>query len=502
MIKTSLRELIEENIGTLRTADSASTGLMDISYTAVSTDSREVSDGTIFIAIKGQHVDGHDFVVKLPEGSLAVVDHYIENARVPQLVVDDTVKALGRIAHLNIAKRRDCARRGVNEFTVIAITGSVGKTTTKDMLAAILSKLAPTVSPVGSFNNDIGLPLTALKVNEKTRFLVAEMGASAVGEIAYLTSIVRPDIAIVLKVGVAHLGGFGSVERIRDAKAELVESLTSSGVAVLNADDENVQTMAKRTKASNIIWFSRHDEVNLPKPTVSGMVSSVIIRGVNCEVDESNRAKFTVELPDNSRFDLRLGIPGEHNVYNALAALSVIYSLDIPEHYAASALSYMTHISPHRMHVARVNIEGTHFTVIDDSFNANPDSMRAGLNALKTFDGTQSTLERVAVLGSMLELGDGEEEAHRFIGKYAADCADVVIAVGVQSDDNLMRLASCIADGAQGARAQVKLVKNIDEAHDVVSDLAVRKDCVVLLKGSHASGLSGLATRWLASEEK
>ncbi|MFD0705163.1 UDP-N-acetylmuramoyl-tripeptide--D-alanyl-D-alanine ligase [Alloscardovia venturai] len=499
MIRTSGQELIAAGIGQIYVhgvrEDSA-----NIVISSVTTDSRHAGEGSAFVAIKGERVDGHDFVGSLDGAVLAVVDHLIEGTPIPQLLVDDTVKALGDIARLNIEKRRMYAQRGMNEFTVIGITGSVGKTTTKDMLSAVLSQLAPTVAPQGSFNNNIGLPLTALEVDEKTRFFVAEMGASAVGEIAYLTTIARPDISIVLKVGVAHLGGFGSVEHIRDAKAEIVRALTTNGVAILNADDENVRTMAQMTKASSIIWFSRADEQLQPKPATSTAVSSVILRGTNTELDDFNRPKFSITLPDGSHFNLRLGIAGEHNVYNALAVLSVVYSLDIPEHIAASVLSHMESISEHRMHMASVQVEDAHFTVIDDSFNANPDSMRAGLNALSTLHADDKDIYRVAVIGSMLELGVTEEEAHREIGLYASTHANEVIAVGSPTDENLMRLARCISEGASLSQtSHVHLVSDTDEAHELVMQCAHEHKCVVLLKGSHASGLSALAARWLGN---
>ncbi|TCD53969.1 UDP-N-acetylmuramoyl-tripeptide--D-alanyl-D-alanine ligase [Alloscardovia theropitheci] len=522
MISTHVSELITAGIGQLYIDSQRIDEIPqsdDFVITSVTTDSRQSNDSSAFVAIAGEHVDGHDFVSNLSDTALAVVDHLIDGASVPQLLVEDTIKALGDIARLNIEKRKAFAARGMNEFTIIAITGSVGKTTTKDMLSTVLLRLAPTVAPQGSFNNDIGLPLTALQVDEKTRFFVAEMGASAQGEIAYLTTIAPPDISIVLKVGVAHLGGFGSVEGIRDAKSEIVRALSSSGVAILNADDENVRSMASMTKASSIIWFSRKNAQEQPKPAVSGMVSSVITRGTDTSVDDFNRPMFSVTLPDNSQFELRLGISGEHNVYNALAVLSVIYSLDIPEHIAASVLSQMTAISPHRMHIAPVDTQAAHFTVIDDSFNANPDSMRAGLNALKSFESHTEDLTRIAVLGSMLELGPTEEEAHRTIGEYAASCADIVIAVGSHDDQNLTRLAQCLADGVRKGKEcesahanedtnaqdttecaeHVYLVSSIDEAHSIVDRIASEKNTVVLLKGSHASGLSALASRWLGN---
>lgn len=191
--------------------------------TSAFTDSRQIVEGSVFVAIAGERVDGHDYVPHVgAQGAVAaIVDHEIADAGVPQIVVEDTVLALGALAKHNIERRRALG----TPFTVVGITGSVGKTTTKDLMKALLSHMGPTVAPVGSFNNEIGLPLTSLKVNAETRFLVAEMGANHVGEIANLTSLVPPDIAVVLKVGVAHLGEFGSAERIAQAKSEIIHGL-------------------------------------------------------------------------------------------------------------------------------------------------------------------------------------------------------------------------------------------------------------------------------------
>ena len=205
-------------------------------------DSRQIEAGGVFVAIKGERVDGHDYVASVADkGAVAaIVDHEVADADLPQIVVKDTVTALGDLAKANLARRRASGE----PFTIIGITGSVGKTTTKDLTKALLSTLGETVAPVGSFNNEIGLPLTALTVGERTRYFVAEMGANHIGEIAHLTTIAPPDIAVVLKVGVAHLGEFGSVERIAQAKTEIVRGLLPNGITMLNTDDEHVEAMS------------------------------------------------------------------------------------------------------------------------------------------------------------------------------------------------------------------------------------------------------------------
>ncbi|RSX51481.1 UDP-N-acetylmuramoyl-tripeptide--D-alanyl-D-alanine ligase [Bifidobacterium callimiconis] len=455
----------------------------------VVTDSRQAGEGALFVAIAGEHVDGHDFVAKVGQAgaAAALVDHEIADADVPQIVVDDTIKALGLLAKANIERRRAAG----TPFTVIGITGSVGKTTTKDLLKALLSSQAPTVAPVGSFNNDIGMPITALQVDEHTRYLVSEMGANHLGEIAYLTSLVRPDVAVVLKVGVAHLGEFGSVENIQKAKSEIVRALDADGVAVLNADDEHVVPMAQLVDGK-VLWF--------------GMGDGAASKASDVRMDGLDRATFTLALPGQAPADVALAIPGRHNVMNALAAATVAWHLGVPTEDIVAVLEKQSSISPHRMAVSTLKREGAEFTVIDDSFNANPDSMKAGLDGLVGWSGenTDGKPYRVAVLGSMLELGGDEAGLHRGIGEYAAKLGvDAVIAVGSEHDANLDSLAADIVDGVKAANdPHAELVHNVDDADRAVIDLALaHPHAVVLLKGSHASGLSALATRWERNDD-
>ena len=461
--------------------------------TDVVTDSRAAHDGSLFVAIKGEHTDGHDYVRGIAaQGAVAaIVDHEIDDAPIAQIIVGDTVTALGLLAKANLERRR--AER--EPFTVVGITGSVGKTTTKDLLNALLSTLGKTIAPVGSFNNEIGLPLTALEVDGGTRYLIAEMGANHLGEIAHLTTIAPPDVAVVLKVGVAHLGEFGSVEHIAQAKSEIVRGLLNDGTTVLNADDPRVAKM-REIAPGNVVWFGvEHAQMH----DGDGYVAADDIT-----LDDLGRPVFA--LVDDAGVEQRvtLGIAGAHNVMNALAAASVARLEGMPLERIAAVLSDVTAVSPHRMAVSDVERDGERFTLIDDSFNANPDSMRAGIDGLVAWRAQEDVQPfRVAVLGAMLELGDDETRAHRGIGAYAVEAgADAVIAVGADGDDHLNALAEDIADGARGAlgadgACAIVYVTNTADADTAVQDInGAHKDMVVLLKGSHASGLSALASRW------
>ena len=523
MIVTSIEQCAREVCGRIIYPDTAGNNSYTHNVSKVVMDSRKVRPGSLFIAIRGERSDGHDFVRQIgADGAVAaIVEHAVENADIPQIVVSNTVKALGSLARSNIARRRELAAQGGTPFTVIGITGSVGKTTTKDIAYSLLSSAGPTVAPQGSFNNEIGLPYTALEVDRDTRFLIAEMGASALGEIAYLTHIVPPDIAVELKVGVAHLGGFGSVDNIRKAKSELVQALSADGTAILNADDDNIRLMAGSAASGTIIWFGIKDgDHSFPDAGSSGSggKKAAAVYADNISVDHYDRPVFDLHLPDSRPYTVRLGIPGEHNIYNALAASCVAYRVGIPVQEIARILGGQVLRSPHRMSISEINagspdISGsrnTQFTLIDDSFNANPDSMEAGLNGLAQWNRDADAAAqpyRVAVLGPMLELGPGEEGLHKDIGRYAAEHADAIVAVGNERDPALDALAHYLADGAaqgyHGKEGQVSApvywAESAADAAQLVSSLAAsHPHTVVLLKGSHASGLQGLADMWTA----
>ena len=496
MMRMTLAQMVQAVHGSAEHCDCDD--LETVTATSVVTDSRQVVDGALFVAIAGEHVDGHDFVDAAARqgAAAALVEREIESAPIAQIVVPDTVAALGALAKANLE-----ARKAIDEpFTIIGITGSVGKTTTKDLLHALLSTQGETVAPKGSFNNEIGLPLTALKVGERTRYLVAEMGANHIGEIARLTKIAPPDIAVVLKVGVAHLGEFGSVERIAQAKSEIVRGEAPNAITVLNADDERVAAMSGIAKG-DVFWFGidkaqAHD--------IDGYMAADDIA-----LDDLGHPVFELVSSQGVEQRVSLGIGGRHNVMNALAAASVAKLLGMPLERIAQVLADTRRISPHRMAVSEVERDGARFTLIDDSFNANPDSMRAGIDGLMAWRSQEDQQPyRVAVLGSMLELGSDEHNLHRTIGAYALDGGvDSLICVGGGDDASLNALAQDIADGGTEAKdaddmRPVRAVKTTQQADDLIRALnAEHPDMLVLLKGSHASGLSALATQWAAEAE-
>lgn len=470
--------------------------------TSVFSDSRQLREGSVFVAIPGERVDGHRFVPRIAQSGAvaAIVEHPVDEASVPQIVVEQSVKALGLLARHNIDRRRESGE----PFTIVGITGSVGKTTTKDLLSSMLGRLGNTIAPVGSFNNEIGLPLTALKVNSGTRFFVAEMGASHIGEIAYLTSIAPPDISIALKVGVAHLGEFGSVENIAKAKSEIVQGLLPDGVAVLNANDPRVAAMT-RFAPGKVLWFGLPADEGRTELFNNGQTLDMTAEDIS--VDALDHPTFTLHDRDE-QVGVTLAISGEHNVMNALAAATVAHDLGLSLQDIAASLAAQRHISPHRMAMSTVHNSGVSFTLIDDSFNANPDSTRAGLRALGAWGANDTEKPyRVAVLGAMLELGSEEIALHRQIGEECANLGmDALIAVG--GSEELAPLASALAEGASSVNAgqsaspsgdgmQVLLAEDAGKADEMITGLAERHPrMVVLLKGSHVSGLSALAERW------
>lgn len=464
----------------------------------VVTDSRQAGADGLFVAIKGEHADGHDYVPGLGAKGCraALIDHLVPGADLPQILVDDTVAALGLLARANT----DLRRKAPGPFTVIGITGSVGKTTTKDLLASLLAQLGPVVAPVGSFNNEIGLPLTALEVGPDTRYLVAEMGASHVGEIANLTRMVPPDVALVLKVGVAHLGEFGSVERIAQAKSEIVQGLVPGGTAVLNADDSRVAAMADLAPGP-VLRFGMADQGGGRDRDLDGSARYL-------DSDGLDRPAFELCLRGQQPVRLRLGIPGRHNVMNALAAATAAHALGLDAGRIADELGRQRRISPHRMALSSVRLPDASFTLIDDSFNANPDSVRAGLDALAAWKGSDGPIYRIAVLGVMLELGAQGEQLHQDIGAYCRrQGIDALVAVGCR-DRQMDSLVQALVRGAGGPSdpsedqpesMRVLFAQDADQADQMVRRLCAKhwgQQNLVLLKGSHMSGLSDLADRW------
>lgn len=433
--------------------------------TSVQKDSRQVEPGALYVAIIGERVDGHDFVGEAfaAGATLALVSQPVAG---PHVLVDDVVVALGRLAKAYVALLRT-----EGELTVIGVTGSNGKTTTKDLLAQMLPAV---VVPVGSDNNEIGLPFTVLKANSDTRHLVLEMGASAPGDLAYLTAIAPLDIAVVLTVGTAHLGGYSSVEDLAQEKATLVDGLVPGGAAILNADDPRVAAIAAR---ENLTSGSARTVTFAPEAHADVVASDVKL--------DHGRPHFTVSRAGEQAV-VTLNLVGEHHVTNALAAISVATQCGLSLAEAAEHASAAHALSPHRMALTERS-DGV--WILDDSYNASPESVRAALRALKE---VATTGRSFAVLGEMREMGDASRTAHEDLGIDVVRLRiDHLLAVGEGARPIHV---SAVREGSWGDEAAY--VATIDEAREFLDEHLEPGD-TVLIKASHGSGLWKLADMML-----
>lgn len=362
--------------------------------TGLSSDSREVKNGQLFAAIVGTRTDGHDKVSEaLAAGAVATIcskkvngDYVLVEAD-KKFDLDPVIPALGKLAKFVRLQNPD--------LVVVGVTGSSGKTSTKDLIGQVLASYAPTCAPVGSPNNELGLPQTILQAPNDTKYLVAEMGMRGLGHISYLADIAKPDIAVVTNVGHAHVGEVGSVENIAKGKSELVQALTQHGIAVLNHDDPNVREMAQVTKAKVLTY---------------GFSSKAQVRAENLNTLPNGSTNFTLVIDDN-RVEIDLPLLGEHNVSNALAAAAVGWSVGMTIGDIAKVLSQVIVKSKWRMEVHHL---ANDITLINDAYNANPESMTA---ALKTLASIKTEGKRFAVLGAMHELGSDSVLAHDQIGR-------------------------------------------------------------------------------------
>lgn len=436
-------------------------------------DSREVTPGALFVAIPGERVDGHDFVAvaAAARAGAALVDHEV-SVDLPQVVVADTVGGLSALARSVVA---DAKTRGL---VVVGVTGSSGKTSTKDLIAQVLETAGPTVAPVGSFNNEIGAPLTACRVDAATRFLVAEMGARGLGHVAWLCGITPPDIGVVINVGTAHLGEFGSRDGIARAKGELVEAVPAQGWAVLNADDPRVAGMAPRTRGRIALFSTAGDPAGLP----DAPAAALRVWAAASRADDLQRHSFTLHAAGavTAAEPVRLRLLGEHAVANALAAAAVGLCAGLAPSRIAAALSGATTRSKWRM---QLDQRADGLAVLNDAYNANPDSMAKALETVAQLRRPGGRV--VAVLGDMLELGEGAAEAHRAAGRLAADLGvDELLAVGAHGVDLVAGFAPC------GRPARYWPTK--DDAVQQLVPVAGPSD-VVLVKASRGIGLETLA---------
>ena len=421
----------------------------DAEFGAVSTDTRSLKPGSLFVAIRGERFDGNDYVAAAAErGAAGALVSRPGNSRVAQIAVADTRLAFGAMAR---------AWRGNFAIPVVAVTGSAGKTTVKELCAAILSVSRRICVTEGNLNNDIGVPLILMRLDASHEALVIELGANHAGEIANLGAIVGPTIAVITMAGPAHLEGFGSLEGVARAKGELIDSLPADGVAVLNADDRFFAEWRRRAGDRRVVSF--------------GFAATADVRPVGAPEVSGAGSRFTITLPRDRRIDVTLPLLGRANVGNALAAAAAASAAGASDEDirrglgSARAVKGRMHPLPGRGGAA----------LIDDSYNANPSAARAALDFLASCGG-----ERIFVLGDMLELGAEAEALHAGVGEYARGRCDRLVAIG--------KLAAFAAE-SYGAEAE-RFATLEAAAPGLLERLGPRT--TVLVKASRSMGLDRL----------
>ena len=373
----------------------------DVVFTGCSTDTRTIVQDNLFIALKGENFDGHDFVTVAEEkgASSLMLQHEVEHS-LPALIVSDTRKAMGLLAR---TWREEIA------IPVVAITGSNGKTTVKEMVSRILSEVADVHATTGNLNNDIGVPLTLFTLDKKHQYAVVEMGANHPGEIEWLSSIARPNVAVITQCAPAHLEGFGSIEGVARAKGEIFSGLQTNGTAIINADDPFAEYWQTICKNQNQFSFGIYEK-------------NADVRAGNIEiVPEKSATNFSLKTEQDS-IEITLQLLGQHNIMNALAAAACCLKLDISLSVIKSGLEKVKPVK------GRLQVKpGKHGArIIDDTYNANPASYEAALNVLNSYPG-----KRYMVLGDMGELGNTEKQLHANAGKNAKQAGvDELFTIG------------------------------------------------------------------------
>ena len=429
----------------------------------VQTDSREITPGGIFVARRGEATDGHLFAEKAHElgAALLIVERELD-VPLPQIIVADATIALSDLAREVVARVH-----ALGQLQVVAITGSNGKTTTKNLVAAMAAKLGPTVASEKSFNNEVGAPLTMLRITEDTRFLITEMGANAPGDIAKLVNVAKPDIGVVLMVGMAHAGGFGGIAVTAKSKAEMVTSLPPTAIAVLNGDDPRVAAMAEETDAE-VRYFGSGQRVSATDIETGSFGSTF-----NLVIGEKQQP-------------VRFKVLGEHHIANALAAATVADALGLSLETIVETLEETVKPARWRMEVTRCR---NNITVINDAYNANPDSMAAALKTLAQIADPHG--RTIAVLGEMSELGEYAGEEHDRVALLAVRLRiDQVVIVG----ENIRRMyISSINEGVWDEQ-EAHYFTDQDSALAYLSE-QVRQNDTVLIKSSNAAGLRFLGDK-------
>ncbi len=440
----------------------------DVVVTAsVETDSRLVRQGSLFFAKPGEVTDGHLFVAGAGKSGAvgAVVEREVTDAsEVPQILVADVVLALGKLAKFVLEQlRRE------TDLQVIGITGSNGKTTTKNMLRAILSTAGSTIAPIESYNNEVGAPISMLQATTETKFLVVELGAGGPGSIAYLTDIAKPNVGVMLKVGLAHVGEFGGIESTAAIKSELATALGANDTFIFNADDGYVRDMCALTAATKISF---------------GTAGDADYRATNLQLTIDGTS-FELHWPDAQSSSVLLQILGEHHVMNALASLAVADHFGLNRDAAIGALEAMPLAERWRMQVEH-RADGV--TVINDAYNASPDSMKAALQTLAQLGKTGR--RTIAVLGEMAELGQFSRDEHDAMGRFVVRLnIDQLVVVG---EGARLIHSGAVLEGSWDGES--KFYESIDEAFEAVREMLVPGD-IVLVKSSKSANLRHLGDK-------
>ena len=444
---------------------------------SVVTDSREATPGSLYVAKPGEYADGHDFTADAfaAGATLALVERPVagpDGAPYPSIVVPDAVLAMGALAAEAVRRIRAARAEAQDELTVIGITGSAGKTTTKDLLAGIFALHGNTVAPRGSYNGEIGVPLTVFTAGTDTRYLVIEMGATGIGHISYLADMVKPDIGVVLGVGTAHAGEFGGVDNIALAKGELVEALAASGTAVINLDDDRVSAMRARTSAS-VVGFSAEGRTD------------AAVQALNADTNTDGNPEFDLLLPgEDTPHHVKSRLIGAHHTGNLLAAAAAARAAGIASADIAAALSSQAAASRWRMERTE-RADGV--TIINDAYNANPESMRAALRTLADLGQGRRTW---AVLGAMLELGEDSIREHTAVGTQVVRLnISRLVVVGREAR---ALYVSAVQEGSWGD--ECVFAETAEEAYELLNAELEPGD-LVLFKSSNSVGLRHLGDR-------
>ncbi|WP_100656593.1 UDP-N-acetylmuramoyl-tripeptide--D-alanyl-D-alanine ligase [Alteromonas flava] len=441
MIAVTLQWIAEHVKGTLHGND--------VTVDAVTTDTRALTDGALFLALSGQNFDGHAFITEAErKGASALIVSQAVHTELPYILVEDTHLALGL---LGAAIKQKVAPK------TVAITGSSGKTTVKEMTSAILQRRGSVLATAGNFNNDIGVPLTLLRLESQHDFAVLELGANHLGEIAYTVDLVKPDVATIVNAAASHLEGFGSLFGVARAKSEIFKALTQQGTAILNADSQFIEYWQGKLKRHNVQTFSQEGS------SESDFHATDITLGLD------GCASFHMQTPQGST-GINLVLPGVHNVGNALAAAALAMNVGATLEDVRDGLATMQQVS------GRLNVKqlSNQIRLLDDTYNANVASVKAGIDLLSSYSG-----RRILILGDMAELGNKARVYHQEIGQYALEKGiEQAYTLGVLSQ----HASAVLGANGQHFTELEALIATLN------SDLALeQRDITILVKGSRSA---------------